>query len=156
MSTKLITQHRRGTVEQWAESGIIPYPGEIVIEECANGTRKTKIGDGVNEFVNLPYQNLDTEIEELKTYVDGKVVDGLFYEDNKLYLTLDGEIVSDPVEIVGGGGGGSGTSYSMRIINGMPSSTLSVALSDKTMLTASFYEKYGNDSTGVHGALEVF
>ena len=152
MATKLITQHRRGTAAQWTESGIIPYPGEIVIEECSDGTFKTKIGDGINNFANLPYQNLDAELSELKTYVDGKVVDGLFYEDNKLYLTLNGEIVSEPVEIVGGG---VGTSYSMRIINGMSSNTLTVALSDKTMLTASFYEKYGDESTGVNGTLEV-
>jgi len=154
MATKIITQHRRGTAEQWIESGIIPYAGEIVIEECPDGTFKTKIGDGVNVFANLPYQNLDDELSELKTYVDGKVVDGLFYEDNKLYLTLNGEIVSEPVEIVGGGGGGV-SSYSVRLVNGMSSNTLTVALADRTMLTAYFYEKYGNESTGVNGTLNV-
>lgn len=154
MATKMITQHRRGTAEQWIESGIVPYAGEIVIEECSDGTFKTKIGDGVNVFANLPYQNLDAELSELKTYVDGKVVDGLYYEDNKLYLTLNGEIVSDPVEIVGGGGGG-GASYNIRLVNGMSSNTLTVALADRTMLTASFYEKYGDESTGVNGTLEV-
>ena len=154
MATKIITQHRRGTAEQWIESGIVPYAGEIVIEECVDGTFKTKIGDGINVFANLPYQNLDSELSELKSYVDGKVVDGLYYEDNKLYLTLNGEIVSEPVEIVGGGGGG-GDSYSVRLVNGMSSNTLTVALADRTMLAASFYEKYGNESTGVNGTLEV-
>lgn len=73
-NNKLIVQHRCGTAEQWESSGIVPYDGEIVIEECADGTFKTKIGDGVNTFPNLPYQNLDKEIAELKQYVDGKVV----------------------------------------------------------------------------------
>ena len=36
MSSKFIVQHRRGTAQQWAESGVIPYDGEIVIEECAD------------------------------------------------------------------------------------------------------------------------
>lgn len=155
MATNFITQHRRGTAAQWEESGIIPYNGEIVIEECPDGTYKTKIGDGVQTFTNLPYQNLDSELTELKQYVDGKVVDGLLYENNLLYLTLGGEIVSEPVEITGGSGGGGGAAYSVRILNGMSSNTLVVATSDKTMLTASFYEYYGEESTGVNGTLEV-
>ena len=154
MSTKFIVQHRRATLKQWIESGIIPYDGEIVIEECEDGSCKTKVGDGYNTFENLPYQNLDQEILELKQYVDGKVVDGLYYEDNKLYLTLGGEIVSEPVEIVGGGGG-SGTSYSMRVINAMPSNTLTVAVAEKILLSASFYETYGDTPTDVNGTLEV-
>lgn len=154
MATHFISQHRRATAEDWEKSGIIPYPGELVIEICDNNTFKTKLGDGVNTFPNLPYQNLDEELAELKSYVDGKVVDGLLYEDNQLYLTLNGVIVSDPVTITGGGGG-SGSSYSMRIINKMSSNTLSVATSDKTMLSASFYEYYGDTSTGVDGTLEV-
>ena len=153
MATKFIVQHRRGTAEEWEQSGIVPYNGEIVIEVCQDGTFKTKIGDGAHTFPELPYQNLDSELLELKQYVDGKVVDGLLYENNLLYLTLGGEIVSAPVEITGGGGGG--TSYIARLINGMSSNTLTVAASDKTMLTASFYEYYGEISTGVNGTLEV-
>jgi hypothetical protein len=155
MATKFITQHRRGTAAQWEESGIIPYDGEIVIEECPDGTYKTKIGDGAQTFANLPYQNLDSEIAELKQYVDGKVVDGLLYENNLLYLTLGGEIVSEPVEITGGSGGGGGAAYSVRIKNEMASNTLVVAASDTTMLSASFTEKYGDESTGVAGTLEI-
>lgn len=156
MAAKLIIQHRRSTTEGWAASGIVPYDGEIVIEECSDGTFKTKIGDGINKFVDLPYQNLDHELEELKKYVDGKVVDGLLYQNNLLYLTLGGEIVSEPVEITGGSGGGSGSTYSVRIINGMSSNNLNVAISDKVMLTASFYEYFGETTTGVNGTLEAY
>lgn len=41
-NNKLIVQHRRGTAEQWESSGIVPYDGEIVVHECADGTFKTK------------------------------------------------------------------------------------------------------------------
>jgi hypothetical protein len=154
LATHFITQHRRATAEEWAKSGVVPHPGELVIEICDNKTFKTKLGNGVNTFPDLPDQNLDKEIAELKSYVDRKVVDGLLYEDNQLYLTLNGEIVSEPVEITGGGGGG-GSSYSVRIINKMSSGTLSVAAADKVMISALFYEYYGGISTGVEGALEV-
>lgn len=146
MATNFITQHRRATAEEWEESGVIPYPGELVVEKCKDGTFKTKIGDGKTPFTGLPYQNVD---------IEGKVVDGLYYENNKLYLTINGQIVSDPVEIVGGGGGGGSASYSMRLINNMSSNTLTVAVSDRITLSASFYEYYGEVSTGVNGTLEV-
>lgn len=155
MSTNFITQHRRGTAEEWEASNIVPYEGEVVLENFPHdGSFKIKIGDGINTFANLPYHNLDKELEELKQYVDGKVVDGLLYQDNLLYLTLNGEIVSEPVEITGGSGSG-GSSYSVRLINKMPSNTLTVSISESTMLTASFYEYYGDVSTGVNGTLEV-
>lgn len=146
MSSKFIVQHRRGTAQQWTESGVIPYDGEIVIEECSDGSFKTKIGDGVNTFPDLPYQNLDKEIYELKQYVDGKVVDGLLYEDNKLYLTLGGEIVSDPVEITGGGGGGSATT--IRVTNLNDSSTFAVAAGNSALLKFNFKSLEDDIPTG--------
>lgn len=48
-------QHLRGTTEQWEVSSIVPLKGELVIEECADGTFEIKIGDGENTFKNLPY-----------------------------------------------------------------------------------------------------
>lgn len=41
--------------------------------------------------------------EELDHYIDVKAVDGLRYENSQLYLTSDGQPVSDPVKIVSGG-----------------------------------------------------
>lgn len=155
MATNFIVQHRRATYQKWEESGIVPCDGEIVIEECDNGTFKTKIGDGVHTFPDLPYQNMDDELYELKQYVDGKVVDGLAYENSKLYLTLNGEKVSDPVIITGGGGGTTPISYSIRLVNGMSSNTLTVATADKIMISATFYEYYGDITTDVSGELEV-
>lgn len=156
-NNKLIVQHRRGTAEQWESSGIVPYDGEIVIEECADGTFKTKIGDGVNTFPNLPYQNLDKEIAELKQYVDGKVVDGLLYEDNKLYLTLGGEVVSEPVEIAGGSGGAGGATYIVTLQNLMESRYITVSEGSEVNIKFSYSSVDAddiNDGEGV-GTLYV-
>lgn len=50
-----IVQHRRGTTSEWSVIDLIPKAGEIVIEECEDGNRKIKIGDGENPFSRLPY-----------------------------------------------------------------------------------------------------
>jgi hypothetical protein len=67
-------------------------------------------------------RSLGTDITDLrgslKDYIDAKAIDGLKYEKNKLYLTYNGEIVSDPVEIVGGsGGGGSNNNAEITLTN---------------------------------------
>ena len=77
-----------------------------------DGTTYDAAGDAVRA--------LGTEITDLrgslKDYIDAKAIDGLLYENNKLYLTYNGEIVSDPVEIVGGSGGGGGGSSSNNAV----------------------------------------
>ena len=50
-----IIQHRRGTTNEWTASTVIPEAGEIIIEECDNGTKKIKLGDGKTLFKDLPY-----------------------------------------------------------------------------------------------------
>lgn len=79
-----------------------------------DGTRYELIGDAIRA-VGI---DLLTFQDRLKDYVDKQAVDGLLYEDNKLYLTAGGEIVSDPIEIIGGsGGGGGGTTSVVKLIN---------------------------------------
>ena len=51
----MIVKHRRGTTKEWQEFDLIPEEGELVIEECTDGTRKCKIGNGYYEFSKLPY-----------------------------------------------------------------------------------------------------
>ena len=60
MAKKYIIKHRRKTTEEWATtySSLIPYDGELVIEKCADGTEKAKIGDGVNTFSGLNYVSI--------------------------------------------------------------------------------------------------
>ena len=66
-----IVQHRRGTTEEWNNSPIIPYEGELVIEECDDGTRRAKIGDGKHIFKHLSYVDVSSEaaVEALKSQV---------------------------------------------------------------------------------------
>ena len=64
---KFITQHRRGTTAEWKNSAVIPAVGEIIIEECSNGQKKFKIGDGVSRFSDLRYvdEEIEAKIEQL-------------------------------------------------------------------------------------------
>ena len=70
-----ILQHRRGTSQEWLTTSLIPYEGEIVIEECLDGTCQFKIGDGKHHFSDLPYTTdslkleLITKIIELDAFV---------------------------------------------------------------------------------------
>ena len=59
-----ITQHRRGTINQWAEKNtIIPLEGEIVIEiDEENHLHKLKIGDGIHTYSELAYLQAGDEI----------------------------------------------------------------------------------------------
>ena len=50
-----IVQHRRGTTEEWKNLDLVPSEGELVIEECADGTCKCKIGNGISKFSELAY-----------------------------------------------------------------------------------------------------
>lgn len=51
----MIVKHRRGTTQEWLEVDLIPKEGELVIEECPDGTLKCKIGNGYSKFSELPY-----------------------------------------------------------------------------------------------------
>ena len=79
---------------------------EVVdIRSGYDGTIYDVAGDAVRAIGN----ELSELRVDLRDYIDASAVDGLLYEGNKLYLTYNDEIVSDPVEIIGGSGG-SGSS----------------------------------------------
>ena len=67
-----VVQHRRGTSEEWKISTVVPYEGELVIEECEDGTCRCKIGDGKNPFEYLSYADAIAEagVEALKTQIE--------------------------------------------------------------------------------------
>lgn len=46
---KIITQHRRGTTEEWLASDIIPDEGELILEETADYVTETSIDPETNE-----------------------------------------------------------------------------------------------------------
>lgn len=75
---------------------------------------------------------------ELEDFIGAEAVDGLLYEGNKLYLTANGVIVSDPVEILQGTGGtgtgGGGYTYTITLRNLLESRIISVAKGDNVNL----------------------
>lgn len=64
-----ITQHRRGTYEEWLALDVAPYEGELVIVEFDNNVRKCKIGDGETPFSKLPYLS-DWVVAEFEDKLD--------------------------------------------------------------------------------------
>lgn len=64
---KLIVQNRRGTKEALESSKIVPYDGEIIVEQQSKYS-KLKAGDGRTPYDELPYvtDELDTKLEGVK------------------------------------------------------------------------------------------
>ena len=83
----MIVKHRRGTTKEWRENNIIPEAGELVIEECDDGTRRAKFGTGYQYFSDLPYidDKLWEEIASTKTELNGKITN----LDSRLFATLE-------------------------------------------------------------------
>ena len=70
----MIVKHRRGTTLEWQELNldIIPEAGELVIEECDDGTRKCKIGTGYTRFSDLSYIDDKTKSTLLQEIANAK------------------------------------------------------------------------------------
>lgn len=100
-----IVAHRRGTTLEWEsvdllvdqltqkeieEKRLIPDAGELVIEECQNGLRKCKIGDGTHKFSDLPYitdvstLEFDEKLADLQSQLSQDLVDNYALLDKKL------------------------------------------------------------------------
>ena len=62
----MIVKHRRGTTKEWQKVDLIPEEGEIVIEECNDGSLKCKIGNGDAKFSQLPYIDDKTRLTLLQ------------------------------------------------------------------------------------------
>lgn len=80
-----------------------------------------------------------TEINEIKETVEtlkDEKVDNGYWEDGFLYLTSNGIVVSDPIEIQGGGGGIGGGSV-LRLIN-QGASSIGIAKGETVILRYSF------------------
>jgi hypothetical protein len=92
---RYITQHRRGTKEQWEAYNMLkPAAGELVIEiDEENKLHKFKIGDGVNVYKDLPYFKSYNEIQSEFTFDESK------------FATINGESVVGDKEITIGAGG---------------------------------------------------
>ena len=198
-----ITQHRRGTTEEWDESTIVPKNGELVLEECSDGITRIKIGNGSSTFNDLLYidqkladeilsahkriselvkdtsldtNNIGTELRDIRhsydnldydcagdavraigadvydlrnsltQFINADAVDGLYYENNMLYLTANGEVLEETgVQVISGTGGGGGGSASVLKIGYITTSPVIITPSDSAILRFTFS---GVDSSG--------
>jgi hypothetical protein len=74
-----ILKHRRGTTQEWQEINLIPEEGELVVEECTDGSQKCKIGNGQSKFLDLPYvgdeikKTLLTQISEVENNFNSSI-----------------------------------------------------------------------------------
>ena len=89
---KVITQHRRGTKDEWEKSNIRPDEAELVVEQ-ENGRSKIKIGDGKKLYPDLPYitDEVENELKVQANRVDNLVTLAEKNPDN--YNTLESEII---------------------------------------------------------------
>lgn len=146
------------SINQRVSTLIVPPAGSISSDQEVADIRNSfdgvtvydRAGDAVRAIGEETY-NLKRSLQQ---FMHADAVDGLLYENNMLYLTADGVVVSDGVEIKGGSGGG-GEGYSIRIVNNMISTSFTTATSASTVLSATFEELYGRESTGVSGTLTV-
>ena len=67
---KLVVQNRRGTKDDLEKSKIVPYPGEIIVEQKSKYS-KLKAGDGVTSYEELPY--ITDEVDTKLAGVSGRV-----------------------------------------------------------------------------------
>lgn len=116
----------------------------VNIRTSFDGTIYDSAGDAVRAIGEELY---DLK-ESLPSYIPDNAVDGLLYENNLLYLTSNGEPVSEPIEITGGGGGGSSGGSVIKLVNENGSTNLTFAVGTKAELRF-FYDSLENGvSTG--------
>lgn len=60
-----IVKHRRGTTDEWQQFDLLIEEGEIVIEECSDGSHIIKIGDGKHKYSELPSFTQKIIVKEL-------------------------------------------------------------------------------------------
>lgn len=109
----------------------------------ATGDTFSRAGDAIRS-IDQDLISLKNEVQEI---VETCIPDGLSYTDNMLSLTVGGETIGDPIEIVGGGGGGgSQFSYTIVLRNLLESSRISVSAGTPVIL------KFKYTSTDEDGA----
>ena len=87
MATKFSICHMRDTTTNWTQSKYVIPDGEMVVEKCADGGVKIKIGDGLKIFNDLPY---------VKVYDSLTPADcGFFVQETEPSYAEDGDVWID-------------------------------------------------------------
>lgn len=133
-------------------SGGEPLDGTFVTINLSNYYTKDEMDATLEELESNLADN--DALQAIHTDAVGDV-DWLEESRTMTLYNLNGEIKKELTIEGGGGGTGGGTAYSIRILNGMPSTSITAASSAETIINASFYEYYGSDSTGQAGTLDV-
>lgn len=81
--------------------------------------------------------------------MNSKIADGFSVSDGKLYLSKDGEVISDGIDLPSGGGGG-GSTGSVAVKNLLNSNTLTVATGQSVNLKFSFISSETEDDGTVY------
>ena len=91
-------QNKRDTAANWEANNPIILDGELIIVYTQEGKTKTKIGDGVNHYIDLPFQDTDS-IKEVNKGLEQKFWRGTQEEydaietksEDTMYIVTDGE-----------------------------------------------------------------
>lgn len=120
-------QDERSRIDVWLDAGNPPEtPTTAEFVDARIGIGGTSYGT-VGEHIRTISHDLDSLKNNLSGALGKEIPDGLYYEGNQLYLTADGEIISDPVTVIGGSGSGGsgGAAYTVSL----------KALTDRTLKT---------------------
>ena len=68
---KIEIRFRRGTLDEWNKSDVVPFENEIILVKELHGEMEPsfKLGDGIHTFKDLPYVSWDHAFRNGSIYV---------------------------------------------------------------------------------------
>lgn len=129
-------QTERSRIDTWLteDTPISPDGAELIDARIGYG------GD-VYGSVGTHLRTVGKDLADLRDNLTGalgkEIPDGLYYEGNQLYLTAEGEIISDPVTVIGGSGGGGGAAYTVSL-KALTDRTLKITTDQQCILKYSY------------------
>ena len=115
----------------------------------------TNLAQDIGSLSELQTTDKNSIVRAINEAAENGGVDGLYYENSRLYLTKDGVIVGDPVTIVSGGGsGGSDNEAVITVANNTGWLSNTISESEQCYLELSWSSVENEYSTG-DGSLTV-
>lgn len=153
---KIIVQPSVSGVSEEQVGYSLEEMADVIAEANFVSTEIPSLQDGLSD-VQDDIGDMSQLITEKKTSLVDAVndaftnggADGLYYENNQLYLTKDGVIVGDPVTIVsGGGGGGGGNEAIITVANNTGWLSTTISESEQCVLLLSWSSVENDYPTG--------